>query len=404
MRKPSFRLQLQVVSLLTVAVACGGGGDTVAPAVIAQLSVVLPADSMYIGDVLQAKLAAKDASGASVTADVWDATWSSSAPSVANVSDRGIVRAVAVGLTRITATIAGHSADFAMRVVLIPVSLVSLTPLSVVLEPGATHQLLAVPLDASGRELSGRKVSWLSSDTSVVRVSEAGVLTALSPGLTSVHAISEQSYASADVRVSGPPGPVATVTLIPAAATLSIGATLQLSSILEDAIGNVATDRPITWTSSAPAVATVSASGRVTAVASGSVVISAMSEQKIGSAAITVFDPADAIDIAFASPDSNDVVSDTLSIYARAKGRNPIVRAYAIVASKETELREIRVGFNGLQQAWVGTLDMRDLRYGPYQLVVTAWDDKGNKGVGTVLFKRGARTGAGGTTIPPKIR
>jgi hypothetical protein len=47
---------------------------------------------------------------------------------------------------------------------------------------------------------------------------------------------------------------------------------------------------------------------------------------------------------------------------------------------------------------------MRAFRYGLYQLVVTAWDSKGNMGIGTVLFKRGARTGAGGTTIPPKIK
>jgi len=291
-----------------------------------------------------------------------------------------------------------------MRVVAIPVALVSLSPLSIVLPPGATRQLVAVPLDATGRELQGRGIAWLSSDTSVVTVSTSGVVTALSPGLTSVHAISEGSYASADVRVSGPPGAVATVTLIPAAASVKIGESLQLATILEDAIRNVATDRPVTWTSSAPSVATVSASGQVTGVGRGSAVIEAMSEQKSGRATITVLDPADAIIVSFADPDSNDVVSDTLSIFATGRGRNPIVRAYAIVASKETELSEKRLGFNGLQQAWIGTLDMRELRYGPYQLIVTVWDSFGNTGIGTVQFKRGARTGEGGATIPPKIK
>ncbi len=404
MRKPISRSRLHLVCLLAVAVACGGGGDAAGPGPIAQLSLTLPADSMHIGEVLQAKLAGKDASGVAVAAEVWEAVWTSSAPAVATVSQRGIVRAVGIGLTRITASMGGRSSEAALRVVPIPVSLVSLSPLSIVLPPGATRQLVAVPLDATGRELQGRRISWLSSDTSLVLVSASGLVTALSPGITSVHAISEGSYASADVRVSGPPGAVAKVTLIPAAASLTIGASLQLTSILEDAIGNVATDRPVTWTSSAASVASVSASGRVTAVGAGSAVIEAVSEQKQGNATITVLDPADAIIVTFASPDSNDVVSDTLSIYARAIGRNPIVRAHALVASKETDLREERVGFNGLQQAWKGTLDMRELRYGPYQLVVTAWDNKGNVGIGTVVFKRGARTGAGGTTIPPKIK
>jgi len=404
MRNPSLRHRLRFIALLTVALACGGGGDATGPGPIAQVSLILATDSMYIGEVLQAKLAAKDGSGAAVAAEVWDAVWTSSTPSVASVTQRGVVRAVGIGQTRIGATIGGHSSEVVMRVVAIPVSLVSLSPLSIVLAPGATHQLVAVPLDASGRELQGRSIAWLSSDTSVVAVSTSGVVTALSPGITSVHAISEGSYASADVRVSGPPGAVATVTLIPAAASLTIGESLQLATILEDAIKNVATDRPVTWTSSAPSVATVSASGRVTGVGAGSAVIEAMSEQKSGRATVTVLDPNDAITVNFASPDSNDVVSDTLSIYSSASGRNPIVRAYAVVASKETELSEKRVGFNGLQQAWVGTLDMRELRYGPYQLVVTVWDSKGNIGIGTVLFKRGARTGAGGTTIPPKIK
>ncbi|HEV8365635.1 MAG TPA: Ig-like domain-containing protein [Gemmatimonadaceae bacterium] len=404
MRNQSLRHRLRVVALLTAALACGGGGEVAGPGPITQLSLILPADSMHIGEVLQATLAAKDGSGAAVSAEVWDAVWTSSTPSVASVTQRGIVRAVGIGQTRIGATIGGHSSEVLMRVVAIPVALVSLSPLSIVLPPGATRQLLAVPLDATGRELQGRSIAWLSSDTSVVVVSTSGVVTALSPGITSVHAISEGSYASADVRVSGPPGAVAKVTLIPAAAGIKIGESLQLATILEDAIGNVATDRPVTWTTSAPSVATVSASGRVTGVGAGSAVIEAMSEQIRGRATITVLDPNDAITVNFASPDSNDVVSDTLAIYSSASGRNPIVRAYAVVASKETELSEKRVGFNGLQQAWIGTLDMRDLRYGPYELVVTVWDSKGNIGIGTVLFKRGARTGAGGTTIPPKIK
>ncbi|MGH7694846.1 MAG: Ig-like domain-containing protein [Gemmatimonadaceae bacterium] len=402
MRNASLCHRLRVVALLTVALACGGGGEASGPGPIAQLSLILPADSMHIGEVLQATLAAKDGSGASVSAEVWDAVWTSSTPSVASVTQRGIVRAVGIGQTRIGATIGGHSSEVLMRVVAIPVALVSLSPVSIVLPPGETRQLVAVPLDATGRELQGRSIAWLSSDTSVVAVSMSGVVTALSPGITSVHAISEGSYASADVRVSGPPGAVATVTLIPAAASLTIGDSLQLATILEDAIKNVATDRPVTWTSSAPTVATVSASGRVTGVGAGSAVIEAMSENVKGRATITVLDPNDAITVTFAAPDSNDVVSDTLSISAGANGRNPIVRAHAIVASKETELSLKRVGFGG--QLWVGTLDMRELRYGPYQLVVTAWDSEGNMGIGTVLFKRGARTGAGGTTIPPKIK
>lgn len=394
------RVRLRRMVLIATAVACGGGADAAGPGPVARLTVSIAADSMHIGESLRATVAAQDERGTNV--DAGDVTWSSSAPDVATVTPQGIVRAVGLGLTSISASAAGRSSAVTVRVVPIRVSLVSLTPLKVVLAPGETRQLMAVPLDAAGRELSGRPVAWLSSDTTLVQVSETGLVTGVAPGITSVHAISEDSYASADVRVSGPPGAIAAVTMIPSEASLTIGDSLQLSTILEDAIGNVATDRPIIWQSSAPAVATVSPTGRVSALAGGSVVITATSEEKSGSTAITVHDPSDAISVSFADPDSNEVVGDTLSIYAAASSHNAIVRVHARVSNKETDLTEKRVGFLGLQQAWVGTLDMSLLRYGEYQLIATAYDDKGNSGVGVILFKRGARTGKGGTTLPPK--
>ncbi|MEW5916404.1 MAG: Ig-like domain-containing protein, partial [Gemmatimonadota bacterium] len=330
--------------MLATAVSCGGGSDAAGPRPAATLNLSVPVDSLYVGEVLQAAISARDASGAALKVGAWEATWSTSAPNVATVSQRGIITAVGLGLTSISATVEGHAAEVTIRVVATPVALVSLTPVSVVLPPGATRQLTALPLDAAGRQLDGRTVSWLSSDTSVVHVSTTGVVTAIAPGITSVHAISEKSYASADVRVSGPPGAVTKITLVPAAASLTIGETLLMRTILEDAIGNIASDRPTAWSSSAPAVATVSASGLVTGLKVGTAVITVGSEQARGSASITVHDPADAITVSFADPDSTDVVSDTLSIYAKGKSRNPIVRARAIVANKEGDLQEIRVG------------------------------------------------------------
>src|SRR5256885_5320609 len=62
---------------------------------------------------------------------------------------------------------------------------------------------------------------------------------------------------------------VASVAMSPASATLSMGATQQLSATPKDAAGNVLTGRVITWTSSNAAIASVSATGLVTGVAAG---------------------------------------------------------------------------------------------------------------------------------------
>jgi uncharacterized protein YjdB len=84
------------------------------------------------------------------------------------------------------------------------------------------------------------------------------------------------------------PAAVATVTVSPASASLSVAATQQLSAVLRDAGGNVLTGRSINWTSSAPLVALVNGSGLVTALVPGSATITASSEGRSGTASITV--------------------------------------------------------------------------------------------------------------------
>jgi hypothetical protein len=63
---------------------------------------------------------------------------------------------------------------------------------------------------------------------------------------------------------------------------------VQLTAVVRDATGAALTDRTITWTSSSDAVATVSESGVVAAVAPGVVTITASSEGKSGAQTLTV--------------------------------------------------------------------------------------------------------------------
>jgi hypothetical protein len=86
-----------------------------------------------------------------------------------------------------------------------------------------------------------------------------------------------------------PPTPVESVTITPGPSlTLSVGATTQLSAAARDAQGNVLTGRTITWSTTAQGVATVSASGLVTAAAAGTAQIRATSDGKTGQVTITV--------------------------------------------------------------------------------------------------------------------
>jgi hypothetical protein len=88
------------------------------------------------------------------------------------------------------------------------------------------------------------------------------------------------------------PATVSTVRVTPTAGTVDVGSTLQLAAVALDASGITLAGKTFTWTSVTPGVATVSASGLVTGVTSGSVTMSAVADGVTGSAVVAVAVPA----------------------------------------------------------------------------------------------------------------
>ncbi len=107
----------------------------------------------------------------------------------------------------------------------------------------------------------------------------------------------------------------------PATAKLTaLDATVQLSAEVRDQNGQVMSGATVTWASSASAVATVSASGLVTAVANGSATITATAGSVSGSATVTV---AQAVSAVAVTPDTATVLKgDTLRLAATATDAN----------------------------------------------------------------------------------
>jgi len=87
---------------------------------------------------------------------------------------------------------------------------------------------------------------------------------------------------------TGPAATVASVTVSPAATPVAAGSTIQLSATPKDANGVALTGRPVTWSTNAPAIATVDANGLVTGKVPGTASITATSEGKGGSSTVTV--------------------------------------------------------------------------------------------------------------------
>jgi uncharacterized protein YjdB len=219
-------------------------------------------------------------------------SWSSANPGIATVSGSGLVTAVVAGTVSITASSEGQTASAAITVSApapVPVASVSVSPATSSLQVAGTVQLSAVTRDANTNVLSGRVITWSSSNTGISTVSASGLVTAIGAGSATITALSETKTGTAAITVSAPaPVPVASVSVSPATASLQVGGTVQLSAVTRDANNNVLTGRVISWSSSNTGVATVSSSGLVMAVATGPAQITAMSENRSGSATLTV--------------------------------------------------------------------------------------------------------------------
>ncbi len=111
-----------------------------------------------------------------------------------------------------------------------------------------------------------------------------------------------------------PPQPVVTsVAVSPSSAVLTIGADRQLSATASGSSGPI-TGRATTWSSSAAAVASVSNTGLVHAVAAGTATISATIDGKSGDATIQVQNPAPVL--ATIEPATTVATGDAITIVA----------------------------------------------------------------------------------------
>ncbi len=173
-----------------------------------------------------------------------------------------------------------------------PVATVTVSIVTSNLTVGHSTLATAVARDAAGRELDGRAIAWTSSDPSVAIVNASGDVTALSVGSATITATSEGISGSTLVTATAPPPtPVATVTASVADGTIVVGQATQASAVPRDDAGNVLAGRTVTWTSSAPGVASVDAAGRVTGASVGTASIFATCEGRSGSVQLAVIVP-----------------------------------------------------------------------------------------------------------------
>lgn len=206
--------------------ACGGGGGDgpPAPAKVATVTVTSLAPQIEVGATIQMSFSAVDSKGNTLSGRT--ATWTSSSPTVASVDGSGgIVTGVAAGTASITATVEGVAGSASITVIPTPVSAVSISPRTPAIKQGETIQLAAVALDAAGRTLSGRPITWSSNSVAIASVSNAGVATGVSSGTAFIVASAEGKRDSVSLRVRSLQAPTVS-TSTPSVLTPGITATV----------------------------------------------------------------------------------------------------------------------------------------------------------------------------------
>lgn len=282
-RRPLIVVAVIAIGSMTTLMSCNQAA-VVETSPVASIDLTPPTASVRAGSTVTLSAKPKDLAG--TTIDVRPLVWSSSNKAVATVSSSGVVTALTPGSARIAVSAFGKSATATITVTLRDVASVVVTPATISMRVSVSAPLQAQTLDAEGTVLAGRVVTWASSNTSIATVSPTGSVTGISAGAATITASSEGRSGQAAVTVTLPP--VQTVTVSPAVDTLGVGTERQHTAVLRDASNAVLTGRALAWSSSNVAIATVSSTGNVTALAQGTTTVSATSEGRVGTATVVV--------------------------------------------------------------------------------------------------------------------
>ncbi len=272
---------------------------TVTNAVITSITVTPIAPLIPVGTVVQFVATAifSDNTTQNVTAG---ATWQSSAPGVLGVTTAGGARGrgtgIAAGTATVTATFMGISGSTtAMVTNAIPMS-ISVRPAGITLAVGARRQFTAQEIfsDGTSRDVTAT-ATWQSLQPGIAGVSDAGGTRGLVTGVAAGTATIQATLAglSGSVAVTVSPGMLTSIQVTPFNQTVAVGASINFlaTGLLSDGT-SVDLTATASWVSSDPTIAAVSNAagtrGLVTALAAGSVTITATSAGVSGSTMLTV--------------------------------------------------------------------------------------------------------------------
>lgn len=283
-------------------------GIVSAPTIASSLRLSPRGQSMEVGDSLRLTAAALDRSG-TILISSRAITWSVETPGIVRVDSTGWVHGRLPGTALLRATVDGFSDTVSVTILPPSVQAVRFAPDTATIILGTSRQLVANAYGKRDTLLAGRPMEWSTNAPGVATVSPAGVVTATGLGSALITATAEGHADTAEVTII--PVPVKRLVVTPNPASVQLGSSLQLAADPQDSTGASLSGRAVSWSSNATAIATVSATGLVTAVANGNTSIVATSEGIVTTVPLTVAAPSIALS------------ATTVAFTDRATGSNP---------------------------------------------------------------------------------
>ncbi len=217
-----------------------------------------------------------------------NATWTSSASGIATVDANGVVTAFSAGNATITATFDSVSGSTSVTVTNATISSLTISPLNGSASVDTSTQFTATGQfsDGSTQDLTAY-VIWTSSVGSVATISNSGVASALSNGVTTITASYGSATASTQLTVS--PAKLVSLAIVPANPVMAPHTRMQLKVVGTYSDGSTSSNINVSsWKSSKNRFATMRSGGVVFAKRAGSSTITVTAAGLSASTTLTI--------------------------------------------------------------------------------------------------------------------
>ena len=194
------KMYYQWVGLLVLAVSLNACiGEDVQQDSIRAIEISTTRTALLIGQNANLTASLKNPFGDSFSGDV---SWVSAAPAVATIDANGVLTAVSIGQTTITATTEGITSNELLITVVSDANsvatIVITAPSTTNVGVGSTLQLTASAKDVNNNALNVSNFSWTSNNTAVATVDQNGLVTGVTDGVATITAsannVASQAY------------------------------------------------------------------------------------------------------------------------------------------------------------------------------------------------------------------